>query len=90
MFTRQQQLVLQASEAFIDASNRFCDLHDSIHHLIKSPFDPAFEIAEVYMHQLRPLFTLLAEDFGLDITVKTTFRLRKPKRVYLPTFAQNK
>lgn len=82
--TKEQLLVLHASELMIDANNRFLDLHDIIHHRITSPFDPAFELCEVYQQQLRPLYLLLADDFGLDISVKTTFRMRKPKRLLVP------
>jgi hypothetical protein len=81
--TREQQLVIKASDLYIDASNAFTELHDLIRDDIRTPFHPAAEIAEIFSIQLKRLFEMLADDFQLDITVKTTFKLRKP-RLHIP------
>jgi hypothetical protein len=82
--SREQELLIKATDLMIDANNAFVELHDLIRHEINSPFHPAVEINEIFRLQLRSLYTLLADDFGIDITVKTQFRLRKPKHAYTP------
>jgi hypothetical protein len=82
--SREQELILKVTDLFIETNNVFAELHDLIRHEINSPFHPAVEINEIFGQQLRSLFTLLADDLGVDITVKTTFRLRKPKHAYVP------
>jgi hypothetical protein len=76
--TREQQLIIKASDLYIDASNTFTEFHDLIRNEIKTPFHPAQEVAEIYTIQLRKQFEFLADLYNLDITVKTTFRLRRP------------
>jgi hypothetical protein len=80
--TNEQKLILKASDLFVDASNAFTDLHDIVRHRVISPYDPIVEIAEVYQYQLKPLFILLANDYNLDISVKTSFKLRRFKMLY--------
>ena len=82
--TREQQLIIRASDEWINASNTFTELHDLIHEQIKTPFHPAQEIAEIQQLQLKCLYEQLADWYRIDITVKTTFRLRKPKRLHIP------
>jgi hypothetical protein len=80
--TKEQELIIRASDLFVDASNAFTDLHDIARHRIISPYDPVVEIAEIYQYQLKPLFILLASDYNLDITVKTSLKLRSFKHLY--------
>jgi hypothetical protein len=79
MLTDEQRLIIRAVDSYIDAANVFTDVHDRIRHEIRTPFHPAYEIAEIYTFQMRPLFEALADDYQLDVKIKTRFRLQRPK-----------
>jgi hypothetical protein len=86
MLTDEQRLIIRAVEGYIDASNAFTDVYDRIRHEIRSPFHPACDLAEIYIFQMRPLFETLADDYQLDVKIKTRFRLQRPRMHYHPWY----
>jgi hypothetical protein len=79
--TREQELIIKASDEWIDAANTLSELHGLIQRTIVTPFHPAQELAEIYHYQMKPLYQLLAELYQMDMTVKMTFRLRRPQLI---------
>jgi hypothetical protein len=78
-----QCLLMDAVDYYVLASNRFTRFHSAIRNQIENPLHPASEIAEIYSIQLRELFEYIAVIQALDISIKTTCRLRKPN-LYIP------
>jgi hypothetical protein len=87
--TREHELIIKASDQFIDGANTLSELHGLVRHTIVTPFHPLQELCEIQHFQLKPLYQFLAELYQMDLGVKLTFRLKRPQ-LLMPELSRRK